>query len=134
MALLPLLGADLDRPFLPFLVASDAPPEFGFGTSVYACPPTMRRARGQKPRSEGMTSGSRARRATNLSGPAWGGRAIWACGGDFTDALSIRTRAAACSGVLEARQVVFITDSMNDTIDPGAQEIWRLAVRSRPGF
>ncbi|CAE7665217.1 HET-E1, partial [Symbiodinium pilosum] len=35
--LMPLLGADLSRQFLPKLTASDAAPEFGFGVSYMSC-------------------------------------------------------------------------------------------------
>ncbi|CAE7942083.1 unnamed protein product [Symbiodinium sp. KB8] len=35
--LMPLLGADLTRQFLPFLVASDASPDFGFGVCFMEC-------------------------------------------------------------------------------------------------
>ena len=35
--LMPLLGADLSRDFLPQLIACDAAPEFGFGVSFFRC-------------------------------------------------------------------------------------------------
>ena len=35
--LMPLLGADLSRDFLPQLIACDAAPQFGFGVSFFRC-------------------------------------------------------------------------------------------------
>jgi hypothetical protein len=37
LALLPLFGTDLEKPFLPMLCACDAAPEYGFGASVRSC-------------------------------------------------------------------------------------------------
>merc|ERR1712226_1712103 len=38
VALLPTVTLRIDTPYLPFVVASDAAPAFGFGVSVCPCP------------------------------------------------------------------------------------------------
>jgi len=44
--LMPLLGADLSRAFLPQLTACDASPVYGFGVAYRPCPPVMAEAVG----------------------------------------------------------------------------------------
>ena len=101
--ILPCLEADLTRPWLPEILASDASPDFGFGLSSYPCPSSFARSVGRLAVQPGayvevdLDDNDQVKRP-KLGTPVKIGVHI----GRFRTKLSLKAKYKAHSGALEA--------------------------------
>ena len=107
MALLPLLGAELDRPYAPIIPASDASPAYGFGTSVCSCSQEDAAELGRVSERRGDFVRLRAGPDDELKKNRLGKPHlpnVRQC--DFTDILYIKVRIIEHSGIMEMRTLL----------------------------
>ncbi len=108
-ALAPLLTADLSREWLPLLTATDAAPEYGFGTSVCHLSTDEVAAIGRKAERRGEYV--RLARAGGVSGEPEKTRLgqphrLGLCKDDFRDVLSVKAARPEHAGVMELKGVL----------------------------
>jgi hypothetical protein len=109
IALFPLLGAAMDRQYLPLLAASDASTVFGFGVSVASCDVSIARDMGTWAERRGdyvrLTRGvDDEPERPRLGTP----RKIPLQKDDFTDVISARAKYKAHAGVLEMQALLLL--------------------------